>query len=213
MTEKQPKAIVPVQRGLAQVGEFLVKAPPFTQADYEAVKFIMALDKHHLRMFQFTRFLRATGVRLAEGLRLTPAHLERFPSSFGMVTCFLVRRGKKRQRQGVKVPVFERIPVHPEVAADLWGIIAADGIESGDRVWRFGPRQFQRVFKDAAIKALGRPATPHDLRRLYARSTQRQTGDTELTREMLGHESVRTTEGYLQAEPLEQLEVNWRQKV
>lgn len=56
-------------------------------------------------------------------------------------------------------------------------------------------RQVERIFRQAALKALGRPIHPHVLRHTFATKLMRVT-DIRTVQELLGHSSVTSTQIY-----------------
>ncbi len=157
---------------------------PLSQGDYEAIKQVMASWPWAYPHLVFCKMLRGTGLRLAEVLRLTPAHVQRD----GPRVLLLIKRGKKRGKT-----MWERMPVNPELGADLLNFIAGRGVKPGEKVFPFGPLAFQRAFSKAGAEALGRRVHPHQLRHLYGTDLIDGGVPIEVVSKMLGHSDVRTT--------------------
>lgn len=152
-----------------------------TQEDYVALKGAMP----HYKYLLLVKLLRATGLREAELLRLHPEHIQRQ----GPDVLLLVRRGKQ---QGLVH--WEQVPLHPELAQELIAYVVGNQLKSGLPVFPFHPRSFQRAFVEAARKALGRYARPHDLRHLYVKHLVTKQGyPIEVASVMVGHKDTKTT--------------------
>ncbi len=157
---------------------------PLSQGDYEAIKQVLASWPWAYPHLVFCKLLRGTGLRLAEALRLTPEHIQRS----GPMVLLLVKRGKKRDKAA-----WERLPVNPELGADLLAFIEGHGVAPGQRIFQTGPLAFERAFSRAGAEALGRRVTPHQLRHLYVLTLIEGGVPAEATAKMVGHADPRTT--------------------
>lgn len=176
---------------------------PLLQDEYEAILGVFA--RKHLRdWFLLSRLLRATGLRLMEVMRVTPAHVRRHPNA----TRLLVYRGKKRRkdpvtREWTKIEDWEEVEIKHEIAMDLDAYIRIEGAPDHWRVFRKTARAYQLAFREAAVEVTGVRHHPHELRGLYAVDIVGQykdAGDLQtgllLAAKMLGHKDVRTTMAY-----------------
>lgn len=162
-----------------------IAVDPLTQGDYEAIKQVLASWPWAYPHLVFCKLLRGTGLRIAEALRLTRGHVQRD----GPRVLLLVLRGKKRG-----VAKWERMPISPELGADLLAFIAGRGVVPGQPIFPFKALAFERAFARAGEEALGRRVTPHQLRHLYIKFLIDNGLPVATTAKMVGHEDSRTTE-------------------
>ena len=179
--------IVPYRPGALQVPQGKVKPEPMTQADYEAIRNELASWSWpgaypHL---VFLKLLRASGLRIAEALRLTSDQMFRE----GPQVLLWILRGKKRDKAG-----WERLPISPVFGSELLAFIEGTGVPKGSKVFPWAtPLAFQRVFGEASETALGRRVTPHQLRHLYIKWGLENGNSLEQMANMVGHADPRTT--------------------
>ncbi len=156
---------------------------PLSDADYAAIKTALASMRKGYPYLLLVKLLRNTGLRLAEVMRIGPEQIrEEGPNTF-----VLIYRGKKARI------TWERVPLHPELASELREYIKGNGRLHGAPIWPFKARIFQRTFRTAAMEALGRRVTPHQLRHLYIKDLIDSGLPIEAAAAMVGHEDVRTT--------------------
>lgn len=158
---------------------------PLTQEDYERIKQGFRLYRDLL----LCKFLRGTGLRLAEALRVTPEHIEHA----GLYTTVLVKRGKQRTKGGRK-DKWEPLPLHPELAVEVRSYIQGNGVKSGDKVFGITPRRFQQVMEEVSLRQLGHKVHPHQLRGLFVKTFMDRGLSVEITAKLVGHEDPRTTQ-------------------
>ena len=101
----------------------------------------------------------------------------------------LVRRGKKASRA-----MWERMPIHPELGAELLSLLGGRGVSPGQPVFPFKALAFERAFSRAGVQALGRRVTPHQLRHLYVKTLLDGGLPVSAAAKMVGHADSRTTE-------------------
>jgi integrase len=156
------------------------KTEPLSQSDYERIKAHLPEYKYLL----LTKVLRNTGLREAEVMRRTAEYFyQDGPFHFIRTT-----RGKKKGE-----PVWEDVALHPEVGLEVQAYIKGNGIRPGQLVFAFTPRQYQRVFREASLQAIHRPAKPHQLRHLYTKTLVDGGVPIAVAQKMLGHEDEKTT--------------------
>ena len=158
---------------------------PLTEEAYTAIKAALAVDRrpYAYGYLLLTKVLRNTGLRQAEVLRMGTEHV----MEDGPRVLMLIQRVKKRK------PVWERIPLHPELGAELLAYIRGQGLIPGRPIWPFKARIYQRVFRAASEAALGLVHTPHSLRHLYTKTLIDEGVPVVVTAALLGHEDERTT--------------------
>lgn len=156
------------------------KVEPISQADYEQIKGRLPEYKYLL----LTKVLRNTGLRETEVMQRTA---EYFLQDGPLYSVYTYRRKKKGE------PVWEKVAVHPELGMELKAYIDGNGIRAGSLVFSFTPRQYQRVFKAAALASIGRPAHPHLLRHLFTATLIDGGVPVGVASGLLGHENEETT--------------------
>ncbi|MEK9895633.1 MAG: site-specific integrase [Burkholderiaceae bacterium] len=156
---------------------------PLDQTAYEAIKRALAIRPGQYHWLLLTKVLRASGLREAEVMALTPSHIERSGPDYYLS----VRRGKRRD----KSDRYERAPISAEVGAELLGYCIR--VDMRQRIWHQTPRAYQLAFRRAAIEATGQPHHPHELRALCAKDLLEQGYPLEVVSKMLGHTSTDTT--------------------
>ncbi len=156
---------------------------PLSQEDYEAIKDVLASWPWAYPHLVFCKLLRASGLRMAEVLRLTRGQVRRQ----GPAVQIQVYRGKKRG-----LAKWEWVPIKPEFGADL--LAFRDGLPPGrERIFPFQALAFERAFGKAGLVALGWWVTPHQVRGLYATYGMEHGESLEDMATMLGHTDPRTT--------------------
>lgn len=170
------------------------RAPePISQTDYQRIKEALPLafsgtqrnsTALAYRYILFTKVLRATGLRLAEALRLRPESFIRY----GTETYAVVTRGKKRNNTDP-----EEIPMHPELVPELLAYMQGQGIRPGQPLFAFTPVMYERLFLRASLVALGRRATPHTIRSLYITDLIDRGVPVPAVSKTVGHVDERTT--------------------
>lgn len=172
----------PIEMGQegGEVEEVSVSPHALSQDDYVAIKGFLK----RYRDLLLCKVLRATGLRLAEVLRLTGAHFVRE----GPGGSLLVRRGKQRGR-----PAWEHLPIGAELALEVDTFIRGNGIQPSQPIFGITPRQAQRIFAAAGLEAIGRPVHPHEFRGLYITWLIDNGYPVETASKMVGHQSTRTT--------------------
>lgn len=152
---------------------------PLSQGDYEAIKARLPQYRYLL----LAKLLRNTGLRETEVMARCAEHfLAHGPEHF-----IQTYRLKK------KIRVWQDVAIHPELGLEVQAFIKGNGIRAGQRVFAFTARQFQNVFRQAALDALGRPAHPHQLRALFTKSLIDGGVPVAVAQKLLGHENERTT--------------------
>jgi integrase len=157
---------------------------PLDQPAYEAIRRELASKPQAYHWLLLTKVLRASGLREAEVMALTPGHVQQEGPDYMLS----VRRGKRRDGS----TKYERAPISPEVGAELMAYMSR--IPRAQRIWPFTARAFQLAFRAAAIRATGQPHHPHELRALCGKDLLDQGYPLEVVSKMLGHTSVATTQ-------------------
>lgn len=94
------------------------------------------------------------------------------------------------------------VSLSDEAKASLTAYIASESLSGNDKLWKFGRLRHAQIVKEWAImvKADPRFYSTHSIRRTYPSFIYKQTGSHELPRQLLGHESLARTAGYLGVE-------------
>ena len=160
-----------------------VQAPEaISQREYQLLKGAMGSWRNILIL----KTLRATGLRISEVLRLTPIHLK---VGHEIDFYLLIQRGKKIG----KAAVFEPVYLPPELGVELNDYIKGLRLSPGDKIFPITPRQVERIFAAAGLKALGRKVHPHELRGLYIKTLIDGGLPVAVASKMVGHNSEQTT--------------------
>jgi len=128
------------------------------------------------------------GLRLSEVLELTPEDI----NSKRMT--IKVRRSKGKKDRVVPLPERLLVPLRNYYRAYEPLTWLFEGSTVGER---YSPRSLQKVVKTAASRAnIERPVTAHMLRHSYATHLLEAGTDIRYIQEVLGHNSIKTTERY-----------------
>lgn len=133
----------------------------------------------------FISFLYQTGLRISEGLSLTPAKIDCFE---GKPVLHIVGKGNKPRT--VSCPL--------SLAVKLSAFAAKRGLEIQDRYFPFSRIRGWQIIKDAARSAeFSKRIFPHLLRHSDAIERLRQTGNPKALQHHLGHSSISMVLRYL----------------
>jgi integrase len=181
------------------------KAEPLSQQDYVAIKSQLTTRADPTigrRDLLVVKGLRATGLRIREFLRVTGADV----GQQGQFVGIHIRRGKQgNDTDGGRKYRWEWVYLPIEYGLEYREWVAAMAVRGSAPVFDVSVRTVERNFRDAAEKALGRRAHPHQLRGLYSMTVARIAKDfdlgmnLEVSAIMLGHSSIKTTRGYYTA--------------
>ncbi len=148
----------------------------------------MLVRTYHNKHSCMLMLLYGGGLRLSEVLELIPTDID---SKRMTIT---IRRSKGKKDRVVPLP--ERIlrplrEYYQQYRPMTW---LFEGETVGER---YSPRSLQQVVKQAAVRAgIHRPVTAHMLRHSYATHLLEDGTDIRYIQDVLGHNSIKTTERY-----------------
>lgn len=134
----------------------------------------------------FLDLLLQTGIRISEGLRITPGDLtwlDRQPVLW-------IRLGKGGKTRQVSLPA--------RIAAELLEYQRRHQLGPGDRFFMVSRQRAWQIIKAAAVSAgISKNSYPHLFRHSYAIEFLRQTGHPAALQKLLGHSTPAMTLRYL----------------
>jgi len=137
------------------------------------------------RYLVISDMLYCTGLRISELLSLTPADVN-------IEERMLTVRGKGGKVR--RVFVVEKLLLRP-VFPGFEELMQSTGYES--KIFSVTPRRIQQIFEDAMNKCgIEKKVTPHKLRHTFATRMVSEGVRTEIVQQLLGHESISTTQIY-----------------
>lgn len=153
------------------------------------------LEGQELRDKTIAYLLYSTGMRVSEcvGINLTDVNLKN-------CNIKIIRKGNKEETIHISDKTKELLE---EYIAHRKPILAAEGHENAlflsSQRKRLTQRSIERIIKKYAQTSVPlKKITPHKLRASYATDMNEKTSDLLLVSSLLGHESVRTTQVYVQ---------------
>lgn len=153
--------------------------------------------KRSMRNFCMALLMLDAGLRVGEVVRLFQTDL--IISGEPVTSLCISAKISKNKTQRI-VPLSIRIRDSLKIMQALWWT----NPEQNPVDYAFFPivpthhistRQVQRIIKDAAIRALGRPIHPHVLRHTFASNLMRIT-NARVVQELLGHKQLSSTQVY-----------------
>jgi len=114
-------------------------------------------------------------------------------------SCRLLIRGKGSRERVV--------PVKPKIMENVIDYIVEQNKISGDRLFKFSSSRWQEAFKEAVRSITDYNYTLHDLRRSRASQWLMDGVDLSRVKDRLGHQSVATTQLYINLDEEKELEL------
>jgi integrase/recombinase XerD len=102
-----------------------------------------------------------------------------------------VKKGKGNKERIVLIPSWLMIRIHNWIVQE-----SKTFSDSTKRLFRMGVRRFERIINDHSLKAINTRISPHTLRHSSATYYLNQGLKLEEVKELLGHESISTTQIY-----------------
>lgn len=142
------------------------------------------IKKENRQLFYLISFMSATACRVSEALNIGPWDI----TSDGFVKINTLKRGKPRI-------------VNSGMAADFMVRSAQNGVKPFDGMNRFAVyRYFKRYGIETQLKGRKKKTVTHLPRHLVAQQIQRAGMDIELSKQALGHNSIKSTGFYHESE-------------
>lgn len=150
-----------------------------------------------MRNYTIGLLLLDAGLRVGEVAKLiqTDLIIEGKPVTTLQVTSQIAKGGRERT-----IPLSQRIRHAVEMMQENWWSGPRSTYtpfafyQMGERA-PITTRQVQRIIKEVAIKAIGRPIHPHILRHTFATRLMRMT-NIRVVQKLLGHASISSTQVY-----------------
>lgn len=180
--------------------------PPETLTNMEAVKLLDELERHSETSLNHKRSRRNcciallmldAGLRVGEVVKLLQSDLI---IAGEPVTALHVRAEISKSKVPGTVPLTIRIRESLKIVQSLWWIPPfvhnpSYAFYHPNPFLHITARQVQRIIKQAAIAALGRPVHPHVLRHTFASNLMRIT-NARVVQELLRHKQLSSTQVY-----------------
>ena len=178
-------------------GKTIGRMRPFTLEQVQLIRAALAA-KNDLRGLSLFEVGISTMLRSSDLLSLC---VNDVMSEGRIIETFDVRQKKTRGVVGVSLS--------SPAAAALLAYIAAAGLRSEGRLWKFGRLRHSQMVKAWARMAYADPRfySTHSIRRTYPTHIHKVTGSHEIPRQLLGHSSLMATVSYLGVDKEEALAV------